>query len=109
MPTEDNFYLRVFAVVRRIPRGKVATYGQVAALAGTPRAARIVGWALRTQAKKDVPWHRVLNTSGMISIENMNAPKEEQARLLELEGVVIERKAGNLFVDLKKYGWSAIV
>lgn len=89
--------------------GKVATYGQVAALAGSPRAARIVGWALRNQSKGKLPWHRVLNKGGMISIENMNAPKEEQARLLELEGIEIERREGNLFVDLKKYGWSAIV
>lgn len=105
MPRGQNFYFKVYNIVRRIPRAKVATYGQVAALAGAPRSARIVGWALRNQSKGSVPWQRVVNKAGMISIENMDAPKEEQARLLELEGIEVERRDGNLFVDLKKFGW----
>lgn len=107
MPRGQNLYFRIYNVVRRIPPGKVATYGQVAALVGSPRAARIVGWALRSQVKGRVPWQRVINRNGMISIENMAAPKDEQARLLELEGVTVERRDGNLYVDLKKFGWDA--
>lgn len=106
MPRGQNLYFRIYSVVRRIPKGKVATYGQVAALAGAPRAAQVVGWALRVlKPSTKLPWQRVINKAGMISIENMGAPKELQASLLTAEGVVIEQRDGNLFVDLKKFGW----
>lgn len=107
MPRGQNLYFRIYNVVRRIPMGKVATYGQIAALAGSPRGSQVVGWALRAlKPSTKLPWHRVVNKAGMISIENMSAPKEEQARLLELEGLVIERREGNLFVDLRRHLWS---
>lgn len=102
----QNIYFKIYNVVRRIPPGKVATYGQIAALIGSPRAARIVGWALRNlPLNTKVPWHRVINKEGMISIENMGAPKELQVKLLQSEGIVIIKQEGNYFVDLKKYGW----
>lgn len=100
----DNFYQRVFKLVRQIPPGKVATYGQIAAILGSPRSARLVGWALRG-LDNNVPWQRVINREGMISIENLNCPKDLQARLLKNEGVVVELKNENYWVDLTKYLW----
>lgn len=100
-------YFRIYIAVRRIPKGKVASYGQIAALIGSPRSARIVGWALRTlKPTTTVPWHRVINKVGMISIENMTTPKETQVAILREEGVEVINREENLFVDLKKFGWS---
>ena len=108
MPRGQNLYFRIYNMVRRIPRGKVATYGQVAALAGSPRASQVVGWALRAlKPDTKLPWQRVINKAGMISIENMHTPKELQVQLLQREGVVVEQREGNFFVDLKKFGWEA--
>ena len=110
MSDDHDLYTRIYNVVRSIPAGKVASYGQVAALVGSPRSARIVGWALRQlPAETNVPWWRVLNAAGMISIENLDVPKVEQARLLEAEGVEITNREGNVWVDLKKNGWSGTV
>lgn len=106
MPRGQNLYFRIYTVVRQIPRGRVATYGQVARLAGAPRAAQVVGWALRTlKPTTKVPWQRVINKDGMISIENMSAPKELQVKLLREEGVVITEHDGNYWVDMHTYGW----
>jgi methylated-DNA-protein-cysteine methyltransferase-like protein len=110
MPRGQNISFRILTAVRRIPKGKVASYGQIAALAGSPRAARVVGWTLGgLKSETNVPWHRVVNKDGYITIENLSYPKEEQARLLEGEGVALERRDGLLRVDLKKFGWSVIV
>ena len=107
MPKGQNLYFRIYTQVRRIPKGKVASYGQIAALAGAPRSSQVVGWALRTlKPTTKIPWHRVINKAGMISIENMDAPKEQQAALLRAEGIQVIEQDGNLFVDLKKYLWS---
>lgn len=98
----------VYEKVRLIPRGMVATYGQIAALAGSPRAARMVGTALRRlPATTDVPWHRVINGKGYISIENLEVPAEEQANKLMAEGVVVTLENGLFVVDLKQYLWRA--
>lgn len=106
MPRGQNLYFRIYNAVRKIPRGKVATYGQIAALIGSPRSARIVGWALRSlPVGTEVPWQRVVNKDGMISIENMNCPKEQQATLLRQEGVEVTERDGNFWVDLKMFGW----
>jgi len=102
-----NFYRRVYEVVKKIPRGKVATYSQVARMVSTPRAAQAVGWALRAlSAVHDVPWQRVINLRGMISIENLRAPKSLQVKLLREEGVEVVEREGNYFVDLGKYQWA---
>jgi methylated-DNA-protein-cysteine methyltransferase related protein len=82
--------------VRRIPKGKVATYGEVAVASGYPGAARQVVWALRTA--KGVPWHRVIGAKGMILLKG-EAGLEQQLRL-RTEGVIIGRGR----VDLKRYG-----
>jgi methylated-DNA-protein-cysteine methyltransferase-like protein len=87
---------RVLAVVRKIPKGKVATYGEVAAAAGYPGAARQVVWALRSGGKA-VPWHRVLGAKGRILLPGQNGL--EQRLRLRTEGVAI---AGDR-VDLDRY------
>jgi methylated-DNA-protein-cysteine methyltransferase related protein len=77
---------RIHAVVRRIPRGRVATYGQVAALAGFPGAARQVGYAMHAlPASTTVPWHRVLNARGVVTLPG-SAGIEQRLRL-EAEGI----------------------
>lgn len=101
-----NFYGRVYEVVRRIPRGRVATYQQIAGIVATPRAAQAVGWALRAlPGMRDAPWQRVINARGMISIENLRAPKSLQAKLLRREGIEVKQADGNYFIDLEKYQW----
>lgn len=104
--TSGNFYERVYVIVRQIPKGTVATYQQVATLVSTPRAAQAVGWALRALPDyHDVPWQRVINSKGMISIQNLRAPKDYQAQLLREEGIEVTFMESNYFVDLKKYIW----
>jgi len=100
----SDLYNNIYQLVKHIPEGRVATYGQVAACLGKPRGARVVGWALNT-CPDGVPWQRVINRQGMLSIENLRASKELQAQLLKAEGVAVEFHDGNFWVDLKKYGW----
>lgn len=100
-----SFYQTIYRLVKLIPPGKVATYGQIAALLDKPRSARLVGWALN-HCPPDVPWQRVINSAGMISIENMHASKQLQAQLLQTEGVKVNLKEGNYFVDLNIYLWN---
>jgi methylated-DNA-protein-cysteine methyltransferase-like protein len=91
-------------MVRRVPRGRVTTYGHVAALCGKPRAARTVGWALHALPEgSDVPWHRVINARGGISISKVGIPPELQRALLETEGVTFDRDG---CVDLRTWGWA---
>jgi len=86
--TGAGAYARIYAVVRRIPRGKVATYGQVAELAGLAGHARQVGYALHALPNgSTVPWHRVLNAAGAVSLRAASGEDLTQRRLLEQEGV----------------------
>jgi len=81
-------YVRLYAVVRRIPRGRVATYGQVAALAGLPGHARQVGYALHALPRGTrLPWHRVINAKGEVSRRRRPGDELSQRMLLEREGV----------------------
>lgn len=81
-------YVRIYAVVRRIPRGRVATYGQVAALAGLPGHARQVGYALHALPRGTrLPWHRVINAKGEVSRRRRPGDELSQRLLLEREGV----------------------
>ena len=92
----------IYEVVRRIPRGSVATYGQVAELAGLARGARRVGAALRaTPAGTQLPWHRVINAQGRISLPADSEAHATQRRRLEREGVVFL----NGRISLRRYGW----
>src|SRR5512145_2247664 len=97
-----SFHQNAKALIKRIPRGKVATYGQIAALAGQPRAARQVAWVLHTASEKDgLPWHRVINSQGTISLPRM-AGYEVQLALLKKEGIKFDRKDG---IDLARFQW----
>jgi len=92
----------VYRLIGRIPPGRVATYGQIAALLGAPRAARAVGFALkRLPAGSPVPWHRVLNARGGISLRANFAGMLSQRILLEREGVRFARDR----VSLRAYRW----
>jgi len=106
----ENFYTKVYAMTRRIPRGRVATYGQIAALCGSPRAARQVGWALHeldgTSDMSIVPWQRVINRQGMISTTCEDHTAMQQAALLTSEGVAVTKKDGAYWIDLERFGWS---
>jgi methylated-DNA-protein-cysteine methyltransferase-like protein len=76
----------VYRIVRRIPRGRVMSYGQIADLLSRPLSARAVGWAMN-QSPDDVPWQRVVNAAGGISTEHLHEPPNLQRRLLESEGI----------------------
>ena len=100
---ESTFTDRVKRLIAGIPRGKVATYGQIAACAGNHRAARQVAWVLHSSSTKDkLPWHRVINSAGGISVPS-GGGFEEQRLLLEAEGIVVDQKGR---VDLKIYLWN---
>lgn len=90
MMREPNFSEKVKDTIKKIPPGKVATYGQIAALAGNPHAARQVVWILHSSSRKDdLPWHRVVNKEGRISLKPYSG-YEMQKALLEKEGVTFE-------------------
>lgn len=98
----NSFYEAVYRVVRDIPRGRVMTYGQIAAVLGVPRAARAVGYALRTSTNKRVPWQRVINHKGGISARGEVERPVLQRVLLVKEGVKFNASE---CCDLKKYRW----
>ena len=106
-PNQQEFFERVWRLVREVPRGKVATYGQIALMLPPPPGVdldgyrafgpRWVGGAMAA-CPPDVPWQRVINSQGKIS---PRPGAEKQRQLLEEEGIVFEKDA----VDMKKYGW----
>ncbi len=107
-----NFYDKVYAIVHQVPHGRVTSYGRVAQMIGAPQAARAVGYALN--ALKDqaddpylatVPWHRVINAAGRISIVNSEWSARLQAELLRAEGVGVD-DAGR--VDLHRFLWRGL-
>jgi methylated-DNA-protein-cysteine methyltransferase-like protein len=96
-------YARIYAVIARIPRGRVATYGQIASLAGLPGHARQVGYALSWLPDGSrVPWHRVINAKGEVSRRSEPGDDGEQRRLLEAEGVVFSESGR---VSLARCRW----
>jgi methylated-DNA-protein-cysteine methyltransferase-like protein len=96
-------YARIYAVVRRIPRGRVATYGQVAGLAGLKGHARHVGYAMHAlPAGTSVPWHRVINARGDISRRSQFGGEIHQRLLLEAEGVEFDWRGR---VRLDRFQW----
>lgn len=97
-----NAYEKIYEVVKSIPEGRVATYGQVAFLSGNPRWARVVGYALHVNPEPDlIPCYRVVNREGKVSESFAFGGGEVQRKLLEAEGIVFDE---NGVVDLKKYG-----
>jgi methylated-DNA-protein-cysteine methyltransferase-like protein len=102
----DSFFEQVYQIVCCIPPGKVATYGQIARLAGIPRAARTVGWALHSLPEdRDVPWQRVVNAQGTISLDARGPGGAIQRVLLEEEGIAFDEHGR---IDLKVFGWPGL-
>ena len=96
-------YAAIWSVVRRVPKGRVATYGQIAELAGLEGHARQVGYALHNLPERsDVPWHRVINARGEISPRSAGDSHELQRLLLEAEGIEFDAKGR---MELKRYRW----
>ncbi len=98
----DSFTQKAKRLIKQIPRGKVATYGQVAALAGSPLGARQVVRVLHSSSRKDnLPWHRIINSSGKISLPP-GGGYEEQKALLLAEGIIFRTDDS---IDLSHYLW----
>jgi len=96
----------VIDIIQAIPRGKVATYGQIAKMAGNPHGARQVVWILHSSTKKNnLPWHRVINSKGEVAINDPNG-KSEQRELLLDEGVEFKSE---FRVDLYRYLWNSTI
>ena len=96
-------YARIYDVVRRIPKGRVATYGQIATLAGIPGHARLVGYAMAALPEDSaVPWHRVVNARGTISLRGTQGDDRLQRALLEADGIEFDA-AG--CIDLERHRW----
>lgn len=100
---------KIYKIVKSIPKGKVASYGQIAVIAGYPRGAQMVGWALHQineKTAKKVPWHRVINSRGEISTTCKEHTAEMQINLLQNEGIMVKYTSeGTAKIDLDKYGW----
>jgi methylated-DNA-protein-cysteine methyltransferase-like protein len=100
----DSFFEQVYRIASMIPRGQVATYGQIAIYLGNPQGARTVGWALSSlPTGMEVPWHRVVNSRGRISGPPSGYRVHEQRALLEEEGIIFDDSG---CIDLSRYGWT---
>ena len=97
-----SFSYKVKKIINSIPKGTVATYGQIALLAGHPKGARLVSFILHSCSEKyQLPWHRIVNQKGMISLKKGHG-YEIQYKLLKEEGICFDNKET---IDLEKYGW----
>lgn len=102
LSNEPSAKQRIWQVVSQIPAGKVASYGQIAKLAGLPRAARLVGQCLKNLPHNtQLPWHRVINNQGRISLPSDTPAFEEQKRRLEQEGIHLQHNR----VSMEGYRW----
>lgn len=99
----NSTFEKIYEIVARIPSGKVATYGQIAALAGMPRGARVVGWAMRAVPEgRDLPCHRVVNKQGTMAPEYAFGGQDIQRSLLMAEGITFR---ANGCIDMEKHIW----
>lgn len=98
MSENSHTFSRIYAIVRQVPPGRVVSYGEVARIVGcTPRE---VGYAMAGVKSDDIPWQRVINAQGKISLPDTSGARQRQ--LLEEEGVTFDQRGR---VDFKKYGW----
>ena len=99
----DNFFERVYAVVRQIPYGKVTSYGAIAKVLGAARSARMVGWAMNAaHGLDDVPAHRVVNRNGLLTGKHHFDGTNLMQQLLENEGIKV---VNNQIIDFEKHFW----
>lgn len=99
----NSTFMRIYEIVAQIPRGKVATYGQIAALLGMPRGARVVGWAMQaTPEYLLLPCHRVVSKTGKLAPEYAFGGQEVQRQLLEEEGVTFK---ANDCIQMEQHLW----
>ncbi|NDV41736.1 MGMT family protein [Flagellimonas sediminis] len=99
---ELNFFDKVYQVAREIPYGRVTSYGAIAKYLGAARSARMVGWAMNSSSAKDVPAHRVVNRTGVLTGKHHFGGTNLMQQLLENEGIQIK---DNQIVDFQKYFW----
>lgn len=100
--TEPNFFDKVYEVAKLIPYGKVTSYGAIAKYLGAARSARMVGWAMNNSLGKDVPAHRVVNRSGVLTGKHHFDGTNLMQQLLENEGIKV---VDNQIVDFEKHFW----
>ena len=101
MSPDQNYRKRVYDLVRKIPRGRVMTYGQLAELLGDGYTARTVGFAMHGSDNK-TPWHRVINAKGACSTGRLVLPHDKQQRMLEAEGIKFDERGR---CDIQTYLW----
>lgn len=103
--SENNFFERVYLVVKKIPHGRVTTYGAIAKYIGSPQSARMVGWALNKSNNCDefIPAHRVVNRNGLLTGKKHFANYETMKDLLVSEGLIIEN---DQIINFEKYFWN---
>lgn len=110
----SNFYTQVYQVIQRIPPGKVSSYGRIAHMLGHPQAARAVGYALSAlketgrhepYSAATVPWQRVVNSQGRISLHHREQTAQKQAQLLRDEGIEVDEQ---LRINLDAYLWEGL-
>jgi methylated-DNA-protein-cysteine methyltransferase-like protein len=102
-PKPDQFYReRVYEIVRRIPRGRVMTYGQIAYILGKGYTPRTVGFVMHSTSESKIPWQRVINSQGRCSTGRIVLPSDMQQRLLEREGVKFDATGR---CDLQTFLW----
>jgi methylated-DNA-protein-cysteine methyltransferase-like protein len=106
MSNNDNFFERVYEVVRKIPYGKVTSYGAIAKYLGAARSARMVGWAMNaSHGDESIPAHRVVNRKGLLTGKHHFGGINLMQQLLENEGIVIKEAK---IVDLESVYWDPI-
>jgi methylated-DNA-protein-cysteine methyltransferase-like protein len=98
----EGYRERVYEIVRRIPTGRVMTYGQIADMLGAGYTARTVGFVMHAANEETTPWQRVINSQGACSTGRVILPPDKQQRMLEAEGIVFD---GRGRCDLKRYRW----
>jgi methylated-DNA-protein-cysteine methyltransferase-like protein len=103
LPETEGYRERVFELVRRIPKGQVMTYGQIAEILGEGYTPRTVGFVMHAADEETTPWHRVINAQGGCSTERLVLPHDKQQRMLESEGVKFDARAR---CDLNRYRWT---